>query len=297
MRPIPRRTAPASQPNPAPGSADDGNLVPRRGAPAGSPPGAGADGALPPGGATSIPSPPSAPRTQASASAEPGLTQEGFAWWPWLAAALALLALGAAALFYRRRGALGSMGSGGVGQAALAGGAGSPVPPPSPEDGGTREWARIDIRASQLRRSMMNMALSYRIAIINRSGRALENVSIEADLGTAHADQPVDKQIASAAVALPPRHTVARIAPGERLELEGEIAVPLSSIRVIRQGRAVVAVPLFRLRAVVEDRDPLAKTWVVGRNNPQASGRLLPFRMDDTPQTYRSLSANLLEHH
>lgn len=158
-------------------------------------------------------------------------------------------------------------------------------------------WIRIEARAVELRRSMMNATLVYRIVLANRSGTALSNVELEADLATAHGRVPVDQQLASPGIALTVRERIGRLAPGERLELRGEIPLPLSEVRIIQQGKALHCVPLLRVRATCETRDPVARTWVVGRKTPEsnAAGRLQPFRFDAPPQTYTKIGERALD--
>lgn len=158
-------------------------------------------------------------------------------------------------------------------------------------------WIKVETRAVQLRRSMMNATLVYRIVLFNRSGKALEGVELEADLATAHGKVPVDQQLASPALALTVRERIARLAPGERMEFSGEIQLPLKEVRIIEQGKALHCVPLLRVRVTGEGRDPVARTWVVGRKTPEGNrvGRLQPFRFDAPPQTYTNIGERSLD--
>lgn len=215
--------------------------------------------------------------------------------WPWLAALAAAIAVLGGFFYWRRRGTSATPATiaapaPATGAVAGAGPQPTPAPPTAP-----RAWLEINARALHLRRSMMNASLAYRLTVINRSGGALENVSIEADLATAHGKLPVEQQLASPASALTPRHAIERLAPGERVELEGEIQIPLSTVKVIQQGKALLAVPLLRVRGSAGDRTAIARTWVIGQVNPQPGGKLRPFRLDAPPQTYTAVGQRPLD--
>ena len=64
--------------------------------------------------------------------------------------------------------------------------------------------------------------------------------------------------------------------------------------RVTAAGKAVVYVPLLRVRAEAQDLIPVARTFVVGLPGGM-NQRLQPFRLDEMPQTYRGLSQHALD--
>ncbi|WP_120716187.1 hypothetical protein [Tsuneonella amylolytica] len=175
--------------------------------------------------------------------------------------------------------------------AAKAAAAASPAAPaatPGPQ-------LRIDARAIKLSRSMMFATLSYELIVTNRSSRALEGVRFGGDLVTAHARIPTNQQLADPAVPLAPMKDIERLEPGESARLAGELRLPVAQIRPIPHGRAVVYVPLLRVRAESAGMEPVARTFVVGLL-PQAPGQnLQPFRLDEMPQTYSAVGQKPLD--
>jgi len=153
----------------------------------------------------------------------------------------------------------------------------------------------IEARAVRLSRSMLFATLSYELVATNRGGRPLDTVRFGADLVTAHARIPTDQQLADPLVALEAVKTFERLEPGESVEFAGELRLPVRDIRPIPHGKAVVYVPLLRVRAEAEGLDPVARTFVVGLRTDGLSKRLQPFRLDEMPQTYHAVSQHALD--
>ena len=114
------------------------------------------------------------------------------------------------------------------------------------------------------------------------------------DLVTAHARVPTQAQLADPAVPLAPVRSIERLDPGESAEFTGEFRLPVEEIRPIPHGKAVVYVPLLRVRAEATGMAPVARTFVVGLKQPGAQ-RLQPFRLDEMPQTYHAVGQTTLD--
>ncbi len=153
---------------------------------------------------------------------------------------------------------------------------------------------QISAEAIKLTRSVMNATLHYRVSLINRSSGALKDVDLGADIVSAHGGLPVEQQVASAAQPLEKRHSFCRIAPGQSVRYEGQLTIPLSQARVIRQGNAALFVPLLRVRLDGASEEPLVKTFVVGLGVPNG-GRVMPFRIDEGPRSYEPIAARALD--
>ncbi|GGD98157.1 hypothetical protein GCM10011515_17440 [Tsuneonella deserti] len=153
----------------------------------------------------------------------------------------------------------------------------------------------IEARALRLARSMMYATLSYEVVVTNRSGQPLTDVRLGADLVTAHARIPTEQQIADPLVPLDPVRTIERIDPGASVQVSGELRLPVAQIRPIPHGKAVVYVPLLRVRAQAQGIEPLARTFVVGLRPAGMGQRLQPFRLDEMPQTYSAVSQHALD--
>ncbi len=168
----------------------------------------------------------------------------------------------------------------------------TPASPPAPALAG--HALVIDAQAKQLARSVRFATLSYELRVTNRGAAPLENVIFGGDLVTAHARVPTQAQLADPAVPLAPVQTVARLDPGESVEFSGQFRLPVEEIRPIPHGKAVVYVPLLRVRAQAEGAEPVARTFVVGLRQPGAQ-RLQPFRLDEMPQTYMAVGQTALD--
>ena len=153
----------------------------------------------------------------------------------------------------------------------------------------------IKAEAIKLSRSMMNATLHYRLSVTNRSNVALNAVAIGGDLVSAHNRKPVDQQIADPARVLAARHEIQRLSPGQTVNLDGTLQLPLSQVHPIRQGNSPLFVPLMRWRASSEAIEPVARTYVVGSQPQFAGGRLQPFRLDEQPQTYSQIGQRAID--
>ncbi|MFA9199771.1 MAG: hypothetical protein ACEQR8_01105 [Cypionkella sp.] len=243
---------------------------------------------------------PTAPSTPPPVAASPAAEAEDGGVFGWLAARAALLAASAAGAwwFLRRR-----RGGSAVAEApeierprvdaapanAAAAAAPSATAPAGPA-------LLIEAQAKQLARSMMFATLSYELKVTNRGPVPLENVSFGGDLVTAHARVPAEQQLADPSMALTPVQSLTRLDPGESASFAGEFRLPVAEIRPIPHGKAVVYVPLLRVRATAQGMEPIARTFIVGLKPPGAAGqRLQPFRLDEMPQTYRAVGQKALD--
>jgi hypothetical protein len=149
--------------------------------------------------------------------------------------------------------------------------------------------------AIRLSRSVMAATLTYRLTVLNRGTETLTDVVIEADLGSASGDRPVEEQVAMAATALEPRHTMPRLAPGQSARFEGRLQLQLSEAGILRQGNTPLLVPLLRLRTTAAGIEPQAQTLAIGQQGTGGSSRLQPFRLDEGPRGYEPLAQRVLD--
>jgi hypothetical protein len=248
--------------------------------------------AFPDSGVTAVPVAPPAPETTASAvPAAPAQDEEGLPTWLFvLGGLLAAAGAGAAAFAWRRKREADAPPPE-IAPPRAAPAATAAAPPLS--SAGPK--LSIEARAVRLSRSMMYATLSYEVHVTNRGSQPLEDVRLGADLVTAHARIPTDQQLADPLVPLAPVRSFERLDPGQSMQVEGELRLPVSQIRPIPHGKAVVYVPLLRVRAEAEGMSPVARTFVVGMRPTGMSERLQPFRLDEMPQTYSPLSQLALD--
>ena len=137
---------------------------------------------------------------------------------------------------------------------------------------------RIEATPSHLTRSLMAATFTCRVALVNRSDTALENVTVELDMITAHGSVPTTDQVADPDRSLP-----------------HEVRLPTAEIRIMQQGSAQLYVPLLRVRAMAEGQTPVARTFIVGTLPEEGAKKLQPFRLDEMPQTYRAIGVAALD--
>ena len=155
----------------------------------------------------------------------------------------------------------------------------------------------LALQATRMSATLVNTTLSYRLAVTNRGREPLHDVRIAGDMIAAHASRSATEQLGPDDASLPELHRIATLAPGESVTLGGEIRLPLVSITPIRRGDAALFVPLARLRGHAQDPAGASVmgggTFLVGQE-PGASKRLQPFRLDLGPRNYSKLGQQLL---
>ena len=169
----------------------------------------------------------------------------------------------------------------------------SPEPLPSAASG----VLHLALQATRMSATLVNTTLSYRLSVTNRGVQPLHDVRIAGDMIGAHASRSTSEQLGPAGASLPELHRIATLAPGESVTLGGDIRLPLVSITPIRRGDAALFVPLARLRGHAKDDAGATVegggTFLVGQE-PGASKRLQPFRLDLGPRNYSKLGQQLL---
>jgi len=263
-------------------------------------------GAAPPRpGETPFAAPTFAPAPSAAAPPVEAEQEDGGLPWPWIAGFALLIALLAAGWWWLRR----RMPDGSpivvpeIERPRVAEPAPEPEPLPEVAPEAAPEPALAAARAAQaahplhitiepikLTQTVMNAALSYRLSLTNASEAPLEGVTVAADLVAAHASLPREALMAAPDTDLPLLHEVPSLAPGETAELKGELRLPLSRAMPIRQGAAVVFVPLARFRAGAAGGEPRCFTVVVGQPSPR--GALQPHRLDLGPRSADGLTGH-----
>lgn len=141
----------------------------------------------------------------------------------------------------------------------------------------------------------MNATLSYRIELMNLNNRPVSEISVKADMVTAHGQAPVSEQVADDTTEMPESAFVASIKERETHEVKGTFSLPVGSIRPIAQRNAKLYVPLLRLRVDAVGADPIICTFVVGVKPPERGAKLQPFRLDEMAQTYRQIGLRLID--
>ncbi len=235
------------------------------------------------------------PGTTPTVAAPAEVPDEGLPGWLYALGGLLIVGAIAAALWLRRRSTDEVVAPKIVPpRTESPGGTTAPPPAASPPSKPVGSALVIDAQAKQLARSMRFATLSYELRVTNRGAVPLEGVTFGADLVTAHARVPAQAQLADPAVPLAPVQTIDRLDPGESATFSGDFRLPIEEIRPIPHGKAVVYVPLLRVRAEAAGTDPVARTFIVGLRSPGAQ-RLQPFRLDEMPQIYQAIGSTALD--
>ncbi|MDC0886587.1 hypothetical protein OAS19_02215 [Altererythrobacter sp.] len=208
--------------------------------------------------------------------------------WTWaLAVLVALILLASGILFWRRRSDAAKLATvlpARVGESSLA--------EATPLD--NLAGLKVQLEAVRISRSVMNSTLVYRIELSNRSATGLRDLSVAGDMISAHGSIPMAQQQAEAGTGLPVLQSVDYIGPGQRKSLTGDMRLPLNQVRIIRQGKVPIYIPLVRLRVSSQGAEPRIFTFVVGKQPATEGARLQPFRLDTPPQTFAELGARAL---
>ena len=152
---------------------------------------------------------------------------------------------------------------------------------------------RVALEPRQLRLSLVNATLSYRLLLTNSGEVPLTDIAISGDMISAHSSLSREQQVAAPNQPLEPIQTIDRLAAGESRTVSGQFQLPLPMIRPIRRGEIALFVPLARLSIVARGENggqPTVITSVVGQIPPRGAQGLQPFRLDLGPRTYSDLS-------
>ena len=162
---------------------------------------------------------------------------------------------------------------------------------PSPLAPASAAPLALSLEASELTRSLVYATLTYRLVLTNTSSRGLGPLRIAGDLAAAHASLSAADQLAPMG-GMEPLHELALLAPGETVTLSGSLRLPLAAIRPIRQGEAMLFVPLVRFRITDESgATDITRVFVVGEPGRGRADTVRPLRLDGFPGVIRPLGA------
>lgn len=171
-----------------------------------------------------------------------------------------------------------------------------PPPLPTPAFSPARPAPALDDIALALdpvtmRLSLFYATLQYRVRLTATSSHPA--LKLTGDLISAHASLTREEQLAPQPENLLPLHSLPGLDPGEGVELKGEIQLPLTEIRALRQGNGSFLVPLARFCLVGEDGTALRRVFTLGI--PGNGAGLNPLRIDAGPRNFEPLAASEIE--
>ncbi|SFF95862.1 hypothetical protein SAMN05518801_104157 [Novosphingobium sp. CF614] len=159
-----------------------------------------------------------------------------------------------------------------------------------------RASGQMDFEPIAMRVSLVYATLQFRLVLTART--AFPAGRLLGDMISAHGSLSRDEQLAPPPQALAIIQAIPRLAPGQVLDVKGELRLPLAAIRPLRQGAATFMVPLVRL-ALLGDGQPglprleLGCVFTIGI--PGAGPALAPLRLDTGPRDFPGLSAREIE--
>jgi len=139
--------------------------------------------------------------------------------------------------------------------------------------------------------TMTRVALRYALSITNTGDAPVEALVVRGAMISAQAGQDAEIAAFMADPSSGIAHRVAQLAPGETIELEGDLGLPLDEARGVRYGQRLLFVPLASLaldfvRAGAAAHVPLA--YLVGVD-AEGAEKMGPLRLDLGPKTYNHI--------
>ncbi|MDO7834521.1 hypothetical protein Q4610_05625 [Sphingobium sp. HBC34] len=176
------------------------------------------------------------------------------------------------------------------------------VPPasaPSTPDETDRPWIDMDMAVGQARYSMIGVTIQYGLILHNRGNRPAQDILIRGIVGNAGAQQAALLQRFFSGDDGLPLHSAVGIAPGETVQLTGELRLAPEDIVPVTMGQRSLLIPLtafdMAYRWDRRDADPgqgrTARAFIVGQEQEPPADRLAPLRLDQGPRQYRRAAA------
>lgn len=155
---------------------------------------------------------------------------------------------------------------------------------------------QLDFQPIAMRLSLVYATLQFRLLLTAQT--EIPEGKLLGDMISAHGSLPRAMQLLPPPDALGLLQAIPRMAPGEVLDVKGEIRLPLNAIRPVQQNGASFMVPLVRL-ALLGGGEPssphleLGCVFTVGV--PGSGSALAPLRLDTGPRDFATLAAREIE--
>ena len=175
-------------------------------------------------------------------------------------------------------------------------------PAPAPSQPRAEAHGEISFEPLSLQLSSDKVALRFRFTITALT--EIPPLRLHADMIGAHGTADTQAQLYPSLDALPSLGTIPYLKPGQKVDFEAEMQLPLSAIRPVRDGNAEFFVPLVRLAMAVDtshadyfDDLPhleLGMVFTIGQpaaGAPDRTRALAPLRIDTGPRDFSPLDA------
>ncbi|HUD94619.1 hypothetical protein [Sphingobium sp.] len=163
-----------------------------------------------------------------------------------------------------------------------------------------RPWLDMDMAVSQARYSLMGMTIAYSLILHNRGDRPAQDILVRGIVGNAGAQQQALLQGFFGGDDGLPLHSAVTIAPGETIQLGGELRLAPDQIVPVEMGQRSLLIPLAAFdmgyRWESGEGEPIghgrtARAFIVGQEQEPPADRLAPLRLDQGPRQYRRPAA------
>lgn len=162
-----------------------------------------------------------------------------------------------------------------------------------------RPWVDMDMAVSQARYSLMGLTVAYSLILHNRGDKPAQDILIRGIMGNAGAQQAALLQSFFTGETGLPLHSAVTIAPGETIQLGGELRLSPDEVAPVTMGQRSLLIPLaafdMAYRWAAEgnalDQGRTARAFIVGQEQEPPAERLAPLRLDQGPRQYRRPAA------
>jgi hypothetical protein len=151
----------------------------------------------------------------------------------------------------------------------------------------------FELVPSFLRISLVFATLGYTLRLSNPGDADSIPLVLHGDLASAHSGADRRGQIAPHRSTLSMLHQVPAIAPGQSVDVKGELRLPLSAIVPIGQGGMEFMVPLIRFALLPARGEGVRRTFMLGL--AEASMDHVSIRIDSKSADYRALAIREVE--
>jgi len=174
----------------------------------------------------------------------------------------------------------------------------TPVKPQAPRaprpDPVPRPWLEVELVAERTTADPDESVVEFELTVRNNGGSTAHNVLLQAKLICSTPNQ--DKEIAAFHRLKPGEHRTLKIPDlpaGQELKIKGRVDIKRDDIRALRVEQRLLFVPLVAVNAFyewgTERAGQTSKSFLVGREQPDASEKMAPFRLDLGPRVYRTV--------
>ncbi len=173
----------------------------------------------------------------------------------------------------------------------------APRPAPSPSPAAppldlrdTDEVLPLDLTLAIISatRSVMMFTVEYRIALTNRTDKAVRDITLSARLTSAQKGTSNAGSLGAGT----PIGVIDRIGPQQSIAVTATMQLPMVEVRAIRQGSTPVFIPLLHVTLEGAGQRAATTTFVIGTPSAATHMRLHPIALDTPPGSIRGLRAN-----